>query len=154
MLSQIAVRRVQFVYICAHSCRLSRSHRAVYRLQALLHHSFCCIWCSLAIHARPMKAYKNPFGGRRAPGDRRAPRQKKFKKKKVKGDGDQPSGSKRSPWGLLGAVGSFAAVFIFTIWKSQEDSKTKRLSDKRVLNAMMYKPMVYTDHAICRMKCR
>ena len=101
-----------------------------------------------------MKAYKNPFGGRRNPENRKAPRQKQFRKKKAKGDGNQPSGNKRSPWGLLGAVGSFAAVFIFTIWKSQEDSKTKRLSDKRILNAMMFKPMVYTDHAVCRMKCR
>lgn len=101
-----------------------------------------------------MRAYKHPFGGQRAVGNRKAPRQKQFRKNKAKGDGDRSTGKTKSPWGLLGAVGSFAAVFIFTIWKSHEDGKTKRLSDTRILNTLMFKPMVYTDHAICRMKCR
>lgn len=101
-----------------------------------------------------MRAYKNPFGGKRAAGNRKAPRQKQFRKNKAKGDGDGSFRQRKPPWGLLGAVGSFAAVFLLTIWKSQEDSKKQRLYDKKILNTMMYKPMVYTNHAICRMKCR
>lgn len=101
-----------------------------------------------------MGAYKNPFGGQRKPGSNKVSRPKQFAKKKGHRANEDRSPPKKSPWALLGAVGSFAAVWVFTIFKIQSDSKQKTLSDKTILRTLMFKPVVYTDHAICRMKCR
>ena len=102
-----------------------------------------------------MGAYKNPFKGQLAPGSNKPSRPKQFlKKQSNSADEDRRSPKKKSPWALLGAVGSFAALWVFTIFKVQGDSQQKRLSDKRILNTLMFKPVHYTDHAICRMKCR
>lgn len=101
-----------------------------------------------------MGAYKNPFGGQRKPGGNRASRPKQYRKKKGDGANEDRRPPTRSPWALLGAVGSFAAVWVFTVFKVQSDSKQKTLSDKMILKTLRFKPVVYTDHAICRMKCR
>jgi hypothetical protein len=101
-----------------------------------------------------MGAYRDPFGGQRKAGSNKASRPKQFRKKKNDGANEDRRPSKKSPWALLGAVGSFAAVWVFTIFKVQSDSKQKTLSDKMILKTLMFKPVVYTDHAICRMKCR
>ena len=101
-----------------------------------------------------MAPYKNPFGGQRKAGSKKAFRPKQFRKTKSDGANEDRRTPRKSPWALLGAVTSFAAVWVFTIFKVQGDSKQKALSDKTILKTMMYKPVVYTDHAICRMKCR
>ena len=102
-----------------------------------------------------MAAYKNPFRGQRSPGSNKPSRPKAFRKKKSDEERkDKRVPKKKSPWAVLGAVSSFAAVWLFTIFKVQDDSKQKRLSDKLILKSLLFKPLVYTDHAICRMNCR
>lgn len=100
-----------------------------------------------------MRAYKNPFRGQRQAGAKGAAKQHHFRKKKHAKD-DKSGPHKKSAWGLLGAVGSFAAVWIFTVWKLRDESKQKQLTDRPILNRLLLTPMTYTDHAVCRMKCR
>lgn len=100
-----------------------------------------------------MRAYKNPFRGQRQPQAKGASKQHHFRKK-GKGNDSKKGPRKKSVWGLLGAVGSFAAVWVFTVLKLRNEGKQKKLSDRPVLNRMLLTPMTYTDHAICRMKCR
>lgn len=100
-----------------------------------------------------MRAYKNPFRGQRRPDAKGANKQHHFRKKGKRDEGKKGP-HKKSVWGLLGAVGSFAAVWVFTVWKLRDESKQKQLSDRPILNRMLLSPMTYTDHAVCRMKCR
>lgn len=100
-----------------------------------------------------MRAYKNPFRGQRKPQAKGAAKQHQFRKK-GKANNDKQNPKKRSAWGLLGAIGSFAAVWVFTVWKTRDESKQRQLTDRPILNRMLLTPMTYTDHAICRMKCR
>lgn len=99
--------------------------------------------------------YKSPFRGQRGIGSKKAQRPKRFRKdKSAESSREKKARKPRSPWGLFGAVASFAAVWAIAVFRMQADSKQKRLSDNLLLKTLLSRPMIYTDHAICRMKCR
>ena len=99
--------------------------------------------------------YKSPLRGQRGIGSKKAQRPKRFRKdKSAESSKEKKARKPRSPWGLFGAVASFAAVWAIAVFRMQADSKQKRLSDNLLLKTLLSKPMIYTDHAICRMKCR
>ena len=115
----------------------------------------CAIYTQLSTRDQraTMKAYKNPFRGQRKPQATGAAKQHESCKKK-KDNGGQQGSKGRSNWGLLSAIGSFAAVCLFSIWQTQSDSKAQKLTNRRILNRLMLTPVTYTEHAMCRMKCR
>ena len=102
-----------------------------------------------------MGAYRNPFGGQRAPSSSKVSRPKQFRKNKSDRASKDRNAPKKTPLlALLGVVGSFAAMWSFTVFKLHGDTKQKSESDRKILKSLMYKPILYSDHAICRMKCR
>ena len=92
-----------------------------------------------------------PFAGSRPAGSNtKAPRLPKKRGSGGAGDGSPRKKKERSVWGLVAAVGSFAALFGWTLLSRGKAAK----ADRRILDSMLAKPLRYTEHASCRMDCR
>ena len=123
-----------------------------------------------------MRAFKKRAGGRLKAGRNKASRPKRFKKAKS-GSTQDKQPKKWPPWAVLAGIGSFA-LWGWAVYKIQRDGEVKHYNDevanrnskvkdssnkvinrnsdanREVLKALLLKPLVYTEHATCRMDCR
>jgi hypothetical protein len=84
------------------------------------------------------------------PNSSKASKLPKFKKQRKEGDGSDRKKS-RTLWGLAGLFVGLASMLAYVVGSQR---KQKRERDRGILNGMMRRPLVYTEHAACRMECR
>lgn len=106
------------------------------------------------------KPYRNPFAGKRVPTSNVKASKRPGKTKQAAqaaGDGGGAGGGgkprkrkERSVLGLLAAGAGFAALWAWNVWSRMQQGR----EDKRILGAMLARPLAVTEHAACRMDCR
>ncbi len=86
------------------------------------------------------------------PGSKAGKLPKFRKQKRQQQDGEDNTRRKtRSVWGLAGLFVGLASLLTYVVGTQR---KQKRTRDRHILTNMLRRPLVYTEHAACRMECR
>ena len=100
---------------------------------------------------------KQPFRGKQRLDSKRLP---KRPKPKARTDADGSPGSKRGKkrpgglWGVVGLVGSFAALWLYSATQQSRQRRQKADADGLLLARLRSRPLSITEHGACRMGCR
>mmetsp|Transcript_13610 Transcript_13610/g.23033 ORF Transcript_13610/g.23033 Transcript_13610/m.23033 type:complete len:154 (-) Transcript_13610:427-888(-) len=60
----------------------------------------------------------------------------------------------RSPGGFLGLIGGFFSLCAWTLWGTVKSEREKLETSKSIRTRLASKPIVFSEHAACRMDCR
>ena len=99
---------------------------------------------------------KQPFRGKQRLDSKRLPRRPKSKKPhSYAQDGEKRSNIRPGGlWGIIGLVGSFAALWLYSSGQQGKQRRRKADADSKVLAVLRSRPLVVSGHGACRMDCR